>query len=80
MNGKEGLVPTKGNTSIREHKRKGIQKQGKARTGQEQKENQESQRRLRGEGVKVGKREQEKKEIGGKESINEEEMVMESGT
>ena len=26
------------------------------------------------------KREQEKKEIGGKESINEEEMIMESGT
>ena len=57
------------------------QQKDKADPGQaEELSRKENQRRIRGEGGMVGKREQEKKEIGGKESINEEEMIMESGT
>ena len=53
-------------------------KQARSGQGAERKPREPAQNQRRGKGV--GKREHRKKEIGGKESINEEEMVMESGT
>ena len=80
MEGEEGQVPIKRNTRNRKYNHESRQRtMPNKRKGLNNKKINHN-RRVSGGGGMGEKREQEKKEIGGKESINEEEMIMESGT